>query len=138
MHATFGVQRGLATICSSDFILQYQKQGGLLRLYPEGSTDYVDIEPILNRVLFFWSDRRSPHEVQPAYDTRYYSWLSNMDSFEVEESHKKSCKNVLYCMSVNLISLENLYLLRFCHTNTVATCVSLLMGQRLKWCPSSS
>lgn len=40
-------------------------------MYPNRSSEFVDVEPILNRVLFFWSDRRSPHEVQPAYDTRY-------------------------------------------------------------------
>lgn len=32
----------------------------------------ADIEPLFDRILFFWSDRRNPHEVQPAYRTRYF------------------------------------------------------------------
>ena len=30
-----------------------QKSGGLLRLF-QGTNDYVDVEPILNRAIFFW------------------------------------------------------------------------------------
>nr|CAD7606343.1 unnamed protein product [Timema genevievae] len=44
--------------------------GGLLRIFPEGWRDQIaDIEPLFDRILFFWSDRRNPHEVQPAYKT---------------------------------------------------------------------
>uniref|UniRef100_A0A8C4N5K2 hypoxia-inducible factor-proline dioxygenase n=1 Tax=Eptatretus burgeri TaxID=7764 RepID=A0A8C4N5K2_EPTBU len=45
-------------------------KGGLLRIFPEGKSQYADVEPKFDRLLFFWSDRRNPHEVQPAYDTR--------------------------------------------------------------------
>ncbi|XP_038656449.1 egl nine homolog 1 isoform X1 [Scyliorhinus canicula] len=45
--------------------------GGLLRIFPEGKLQFADIEPKFDRLLFFWSDRRNPHEVQPAYATRY-------------------------------------------------------------------
>ena len=38
--------------------------GGLFRMYPEGS-EPVEIEPILDRLLIFWSDKRNPHEVLP-------------------------------------------------------------------------
>ena len=44
--------------------------GGVLRLYPHGGEAYVDIEPILDRLFLFWSDRRNPHEVLPAHTTR--------------------------------------------------------------------
>jgi hypoxia-inducible factor (prolyl hydroxylase) len=44
--------------------------GGVLRLYPHGGEAYVDIEPILDRLVLFWSDRRNPHEVLPAHTTR--------------------------------------------------------------------
>ena len=50
---------------------QLQQNGGLLRIFPEGWQDKVaDIEPFFDRILFFWSDRRNPHEVQPAFKTR--------------------------------------------------------------------
>ncbi|XP_060708706.1 prolyl hydroxylase EGLN3 isoform X2 [Hemiscyllium ocellatum] len=48
-----------------------QVNGGLLRIFPEGKLQFADIEPKFDRLLFFWSDRRNPHEVQPAYATRY-------------------------------------------------------------------
>ncbi|XP_059756446.1 egl nine homolog 1 isoform X3 [Balaenoptera ricei] len=44
--------------------------GGILRIFPEGKAQFADIEPRFDRLLFFWSDRRNPHEVQPAYATR--------------------------------------------------------------------
>lgn len=47
----------------------FQQDGGLLRIFPEGGS-YIDVVPIANRLLFFWSDKRNPHEVQPAYRTR--------------------------------------------------------------------
>lgn len=33
---------------------------------------FAGIEPKFDRLLFFWSDPRNPHEVQPAYVTRYF------------------------------------------------------------------
>uniref|UniRef100_A0A3B3ZB43 Prolyl 4-hydroxylase alpha subunit Fe(2+) 2OG dioxygenase domain-containing protein n=1 Tax=Periophthalmus magnuspinnatus TaxID=409849 RepID=A0A3B3ZB43_9GOBI len=48
-----------------------QEHGGLLRIFPEGKAQFADIEPKFDRLLLFWSDRRNPHEVQPAYATRY-------------------------------------------------------------------
>uniref|UniRef100_A0A8C7X4G5 Prolyl 4-hydroxylase alpha subunit Fe(2+) 2OG dioxygenase domain-containing protein n=1 Tax=Oryzias sinensis TaxID=183150 RepID=A0A8C7X4G5_9TELE len=47
------------------------QHGGLLRIFPGGKTQFVDIEPKFDRLLLFWSDRRNPHEVQPAFATRY-------------------------------------------------------------------
>lgn len=45
--------------------------GGMLRIYPEGKDTVANIEPTLDRLLFFWSDRRNPHEVLPAMKERY-------------------------------------------------------------------
>lgn len=51
-------------------VLLFQEHGGLLRIFPEGKAQFADIEPKFDRLLLFWSDRRNPHEVQPAYATR--------------------------------------------------------------------
>ncbi|XP_046434845.1 egl nine homolog 1 [Neodiprion fabricii] len=60
-----------------------EQDGGLLRIFPEGWKDSVaNIEPIFDRILFFWSDRRNPHEVQPAYRTRYAITLWYFDADE--------------------------------------------------------
>ncbi|XP_017769211.1 PREDICTED: egl nine homolog 3 [Nicrophorus vespilloides] len=64
--------------------------GGLLRIFPEGWTDKVaDIEPLFDRLLFFWSDRRNPHEVQPAFHTRYAITLWYFDAREREDACRR-------------------------------------------------
>uniref|UniRef100_UPI00358E2C39 egl nine homolog 1 isoform X2 n=1 Tax=Myxine glutinosa TaxID=7769 RepID=UPI00358E2C39 len=57
-------------------------KGGLLRIFPEGKSQYADVEPKFDRLLFFWSDRRNPHEVQPAYDARYAITIWYFDAQE--------------------------------------------------------
>lgn len=46
-----------------------EDKGGKLRICREEG--HIDVEPVLNRLLMFWSDKRNPHEVLPAYCTRY-------------------------------------------------------------------
>lgn len=41
------------------------------RIFPEHGLGVADIEPKFDRIIFFWSDRRNPHEVQPSHRTRY-------------------------------------------------------------------
>ena len=48
-----------------------ERDGGLLRMFPAGMDEVANIEPLFDRVLFFWSDRRNPHEVLPAYRDRF-------------------------------------------------------------------
>lgn len=66
------------------------------RIFPEGWADRVaDIEPIFDRILFFWSDRRNPHEVQPAHRTRYAITLWYFDANEREmavHKYQRDCK----------------------------------------------
>ena len=46
------------------------EHGGVLRLHrPDGTR--VDIEPLLDRAVCFWSDERTPHEVLPASQPRW-------------------------------------------------------------------
>ncbi|KAH3855019.1 hypothetical protein DPMN_097578 [Dreissena polymorpha] len=63
-----------------------QEDGGLLRIFPANTDDYVDVAPVANRLLFFWSDRRNPHEVQPAFKTRYAVTVWYMDKAEREKA----------------------------------------------------
>ncbi|XP_020895082.1 hypoxia-inducible factor prolyl hydroxylase [Exaiptasia diaphana] len=49
-----------------------ETDGGILRLFPGGiRRKTVNVEPLFDRLLFFWSDRRTPHEVTPAFKPRY-------------------------------------------------------------------
>lgn len=73
------------------------ESGGLLRIFPDGWADRVaDIEPIFDRITFFWSDRRNPHEVQPAHRTRYAITLWYFDANEREHAvrkYQRDCKS---------------------------------------------
>ncbi|KAJ8925863.1 hypothetical protein NQ315_009715 [Exocentrus adspersus] len=68
-----------------------QTCGGLLRIFPEGwlKDQVADIAPVFDRLLFFWSDRRNPHEVQPAYQTRYAITLWYFDATERAEALRR-------------------------------------------------
>ncbi|KAJ1103019.1 hypothetical protein NDU88_000449 [Pleurodeles waltl] len=63
--------------------------GGVLRIFPEGQRYAVDIEPLFDRLLLFWSDRRNPHEVQPSYSTRYAMTVWYFDAEERAEAREK-------------------------------------------------
>ncbi|XP_058860491.1 prolyl hydroxylase EGLN2-like [Acipenser ruthenus] len=63
--------------------------GGLLQIFPESRTVVANIEPIFDRLLIFWSDRRNPHEVKPAYATRYAITVWYFDAKERAEAKEK-------------------------------------------------
>ncbi|XP_062872375.1 egl nine homolog 1 [Trichomycterus rosablanca] len=63
--------------------------GGLLQLYPEGRSVVANIEPLFDRLLIFWSDRRNPHEVKPAYARRYAITVWYFDAKERAEAKEK-------------------------------------------------
>jgi len=62
--------------------------GGLLRIYPEGEERVANIEPLFDRLLFFWSDRRNPHEVEEAFKERYAITVWYYDAKERAEALK--------------------------------------------------
>ncbi|XP_028324787.1 egl nine homolog 1 isoform X1 [Gouania willdenowi] len=66
-----------------------KEHGGLLRVFPEGKAQFADIEPKFDRLLLFWSDRRNPHEVQPAFATRYAITVWYFDADERARAKEK-------------------------------------------------
>ncbi|KAE8295288.1 Egl nine-like protein 2 [Larimichthys crocea] len=62
---------------------------GILQIYPEGKNVVANIEPMFDRLLIFWSDRRNPHEVKPAYSTRYAITVWYFDAKERAEAKEK-------------------------------------------------
>ncbi|KAJ8393238.1 hypothetical protein AAFF_G00063100 [Aldrovandia affinis] len=66
-----------------------KEHGGLLRIFPEGKAQFADIEPKFDRLLFFWSDRRNPHEVQAAHATRYAITVWYFDADERAKAKEK-------------------------------------------------
>uniref|UniRef100_A0A8B9JPD2 hypoxia-inducible factor-proline dioxygenase n=1 Tax=Astyanax mexicanus TaxID=7994 RepID=A0A8B9JPD2_ASTMX len=74
--------------------------GGMLQLYPEGRNVVANIEPLFDRLLIFWSDRRNPHEVKPAYATRYAITVWYFDAkerAEAKEKYRLGEKSSNYC-----------------------------------------
>ncbi|XP_068182975.1 egl nine homolog 1 isoform X1 [Antennarius striatus] len=66
-----------------------KEHGGLLRIFPDGKAQFADIEPKFDRLLLFWSDRRNPHEVQPAFATRYAITVWYFDADERARAKEK-------------------------------------------------
>jgi hypothetical protein len=76
----------------------------------------ADIEPLFDRILFFWSDRRNPHEVQPAHHTRCVHSLSSADvSNNVVKSGGIVPHILKYCDKHNAdtFCLASVFLLQF-------------------------
>lgn len=68
--------------------------GGTLRIFPnEERRKAADIDPKFDRMLFFWSDRRNPHEVQPSFRTRYAITIWYFDAEERLLAQKKTCQS---------------------------------------------
>nr|XP_023970202.1 prolyl hydroxylase EGLN2-like [Chrysemys picta bellii] len=63
--------------------------GWALQIYPEGRPVVANIKPLFDRLLIFWSDRLNPHEVKPAYATRYAITLWYFDAKERAEAKGK-------------------------------------------------
>ena len=70
-----------------------EDNGGKLRIYRENG--HVDVEPVVNRLLMFWSDRRNPHEVLPSYRTRYAITVWYFDAEERRRAKQLHRHNVM-------------------------------------------
>ncbi|GAB6021106.1 hypothetical protein CHUAL_003739 [Chamberlinius hualienensis] len=67
-----------------------ERDGGTLRIYPQEHKDSMaTIIPNFNRMVFFWSDRRNPHEVEPANRLRYAITLWYQDEVEKNAASQK-------------------------------------------------
>ena len=55
-----GLQAVLASLLPHP-LARPQVHGGLLQIFPEGRPVVANIEPLFDRLLIFWSDRRNPH-----------------------------------------------------------------------------
>uniref|UniRef100_A0A8C8SGR3 hypoxia-inducible factor-proline dioxygenase n=1 Tax=Pelusios castaneus TaxID=367368 RepID=A0A8C8SGR3_9SAUR len=62
--------------------------GGGLQIYP-GLPLVVSIEPLFDRLVIFWLERPNPHEVKPAYATRYAVTVWYFDAKERAEAKGK-------------------------------------------------
>ncbi|XP_075679774.1 HIF prolyl hydroxylase [Dermatophagoides pteronyssinus] len=75
-----------------------ERDGGVLRLFPQMNDGIVaDIEPRFNRVIFFWSDRRNPHEVMPSTRMRFAITVWYFDANERERAIQKYRENSMQC-----------------------------------------
>lgn len=122
-----------------------QTQGGMLQIYPEGKNVVASIEPLFDRLLIFWSDRRNPHEVKPAYATRWVSVCENTLCITHIHAHtgavKKKNKKILGSDAhLNTCSHAGLHRLMMHETSQRAfpllPSVSLLTGEVEPWAGS--
>lgn len=61
--------------------------GGKLRVYKP--TCKYDVEPLFNRLLLFWSDMRTPHEVMPSNAVRYAVTMWYFDKKQREQAKQR-------------------------------------------------
>ncbi|KJH53442.1 oxidoreductase, 2OG-Fe(II) oxygenase family protein [Dictyocaulus viviparus] len=69
--------------------------GGTLRLYPESSVIPLDIDPKADRLVFFWSDRRNPHEVMPVFRPRFAITIWYMDREERQKAIELQAQKIV-------------------------------------------
>lgn len=65
-----------------------RKDGGALRLYTKNN-EYCDVEPIADRLVLFYSDKRTPHEVLPTHKDRFAVTVWFFDNIEKLASNNK-------------------------------------------------
>ena len=83
-----------------------KNNGGVLRIFPEQTKSVADIEPKFDCLIFFWSDKRNPHEVQPAHKTRYSitAWYFDANEREQDLSRCKTSQTATNPSNINSAS----------------------------------
>jgi len=67
-----------------------QRDGGILKISSTFVKGVVaQVEPLFDRVIFFWSDMRNPHEVMPSFRERYAITLWYNDEKEKREYEER-------------------------------------------------
>ena len=74
--------RKLTFILYANTDYDHVRHGGMLRIHQKDRCLYFDIEPLDGRVVIFWSDSRTPHEVLPTNNERYAISLWYFDLIE--------------------------------------------------------
>merc|ERR1719397_482569 len=70
-----------------------ETDGGALKIYSTCVEGVVaEVDPFFDRIIFFWSDQRNPHEVMPAYRDRYAITLWYIDENEKQKFEKEKGK----------------------------------------------
>jgi len=78
-----------------------QVDGGSLKIYSQvNKGKVIQIDPIFDRVVFFWSDARNPHEVLPANKPRYAVTVWYLDEKEKQDYQRRSLEE--YEMAGNI------------------------------------
>jgi len=83
-----------------------KRDGGTLKIYSACVPGVIaQVNPIFDRLIFFWSDRRNPHEVLPSYRDRNAITVWYMDDRELLEfKERKKLKESLTPKSFPLSS----------------------------------
>ena len=85
-----GDGRKLTTILYLNKNYTASRDGGALRIYKPDSSGYFEVEPVFGRLIIFWSDCRTPHEVLPCFKERFAISVWYFDAKERSESLKST------------------------------------------------
>ena len=69
-HVDNGDGRCLTVICYVNKNWDVKTHGGQLCIFPQNCQQVADVEPKLDRLVIFWSERRNPQEVQLCFRNR--------------------------------------------------------------------
>ena len=78
--------RKLTTILYLNKDYDSSRDGGMLRIYKPNSSSFYDIAPTYGRLVIFWSDSRTPHEVLPSFSERFAVSVWYFDTKERTEA----------------------------------------------------